>query len=142
MYRSLLFSFLLMLPGIPLAAQDALKDPLARATFRSEQILPPAVNPMPSSITSRPVPRSLPSLPPILPPGERTGMNCPEQSRRFMAGAAIGLLVGGAVGAVWAERLPNPGVGDVPPQIVYVPLFALPSGLLGGVIGARSGRCP
>src|SRR5690606_10027418 len=70
---------------------------------------------------------------PFLPPPHRVlalrrdqaGMNCPQRPRAFLTGAVIGLLVGGMTGYALADRLPNPGVGDVPPEAVYVPLFAI-----------------
>lgn len=145
MYRGLLLSILLLVPGSSLAGQHAREAPNGRAAFQTERVLPHASMARPiHSMGGRTAVQSMLLPPSLLPPGERQRVGCPEQSRRFLTGAAIGLVVGGAVGYASADRLPNPGVGDVPPEAVYVPLFALPSGVLGGLIGAYTGRrsCP
>lgn len=142
---SLLLSGLLVLPGIPLAAQHTVDGPSAGTTLRIAQVVPER----PGAVATRPifsdsVPEPIPTFAPLLIGRERAQMNCPGRPRRVLVGAALGLLLGGAIGYVHGSAghpgLPHTGA-DIPDEWEYTPLFALAGGIVGGIIGARTARC-
>jgi hypothetical protein len=70
---------------------------------------------------------------------------CPS-TRRLIAGAGLGVLVGGAVGAMYGAidhpGLPHLFVGqDMPNIMEWIPAFAAVGGIAGAVVGARTARC-
>jgi hypothetical protein len=96
--------------------------------------------------------REQPLLEQQLPRGYGTGVSvalepiCPS-TRRLIGGAGLGILVGGAVGAMYGAidhpGLPHLFVGqDMPNVMEWVPAFALVGGIAGAVLGARTARCP
>jgi hypothetical protein len=143
MYRSVFFALLLMLPGAPVAAQHTTDGPLSRAALRTEEVvLPWTATPGSHFVSTDALLQLVPSLTPLPVWKEQALVACPDRDRRIFRGAALGLVIGGAVGFLYTtERRPNPGIGDVPAEVVYVPLFAIPAAILGGVIGARTARC-
>jgi hypothetical protein len=149
MHRSIWLSLLLtlMLPGTFLAAQHTTEGPFARAAFTNEQVRPQWASRV-RTVSERTVSGSVPQptllFPRPLVARERAQSSCPGRSRRVLAGAGIGLVLGGVIGYVHGSAghpgLPHTGA-DIPEEWEYTPFFALAGGIIGGIIGARTAPC-
>jgi hypothetical protein len=145
-HRSVLFLIFLLLPGVPLAAQHAGPGSPMIGVSRMAPVVPKWAG----AGTPRLVSGDLVRLPvashsPLLDASRTAPRSCPARTRRTAGGAALGLLLGGAIGYAHGSAghpgLPHTGL-DIPDEWEYTPFFALAGAIAGGIVGARTARCP
>jgi hypothetical protein len=144
-HRSVLFLIILLLPGAPLAAQHAGPGSPMTGVSRVAPVVPQWNNARaPRLVSGDLVLLPVASHSPLLGASRTAPRSCAARTRRTFGGAALGFLLGGAIGyahgAAGHPGLPHTGL-DVPDEWEYTPFFALAGGIGGGIIGARTARC-